>query len=248
MAEYVDFSMLNLEGQEVNSAYCMPKLSSLNIGRMERHQRIAHAIAASGKRKGEVAQACGVAPSSVTQWINGDSKSLKPENLFALAKATGFNPAWLAIGEGPEKFEPGNVEPAKTDRQISYPVISMVSAGEWEEAIETYPVGLAAEYIATDYQGSGMCFWARIKGDSMTAPYGDSFPDGSYVLIDTGLAATPGALVVAKRAQDGEATFKKLVEDAGRQYLRPLNPAFEMLPIDEETRIIGVAKEMKRRL
>ncbi len=67
---------------------------------MERHERIAHAIAASGKKKGEIAAECGVANSAVTQWINGSSKSLKPENLYALAKATGFRPEWLAIGEG----------------------------------------------------------------------------------------------------------------------------------------------------
>ena len=71
---------------------------------MERHERIAKAIAASGKKKGEIATECGVANSAVTQWINGDSKSLKPENLYALARATGFCAEWLAIGEGPERL------------------------------------------------------------------------------------------------------------------------------------------------
>lgn len=68
------------------------------------NERIAQAIRESGKNKGEIAAECGVANSAVTQWINGASKSLKPENLYALAFATGFNPMWLGIGKGPKKI------------------------------------------------------------------------------------------------------------------------------------------------
>lgn len=83
---------------------------------MERHERIAHAIAASGKKKGEIAAECGVANSAVTQWINGSSKSLKPENLYALAKATGFRPEWLAIGEG-EPHQPATSDSEQCDQK-----------------------------------------------------------------------------------------------------------------------------------
>lgn len=69
------------------------------------NDRIALAIRESGKTKGDIAVECGVANSAVTQWINGSSKSLKPENLYALSKATGFNPMWLGIGEGPQKLK-----------------------------------------------------------------------------------------------------------------------------------------------
>lgn len=95
--------MLNLQGQQAPQSQCILNFSSLNINGMERHERIAKAIAASGKKKGEIADACGVAASAVTQWINGTSKSLRPENLYALAKVTGFRAEWLAIGEGPER-------------------------------------------------------------------------------------------------------------------------------------------------
>lgn len=97
--------MLNESSQALLLNSCMLKLSSLNICSMERHERIARAIAVSGKRKNEIATECGVRPSAVTQWTDGTSKSLKPENLYALAKATGFSAQWIAIGEGPEKIE-----------------------------------------------------------------------------------------------------------------------------------------------
>lgn len=67
------------------------------------NERIKIAINDSGKTKSAIAAECGVAPAAVTQWINGESKSLKPENLFALAAATGYSPRWLGIGEGPRK-------------------------------------------------------------------------------------------------------------------------------------------------
>jgi SOS-response transcriptional repressor LexA len=37
-----------------------------------------------------------------------------------------------------------------------------------------------------------------------------------------------------------EATFKKLVIDAGKTYLKPLNPQYPLIPINGNCRIIGV--------
>lgn len=203
------------------------------------------------KRKGACAERWGMAPAHLSQILSdktaknlGDDVARRIEGIEKLPR--GYLDTLVHNLNTKPLID--NLELAgQPARSISYPVISLVSAGEWMEAIESYPVGMAAEYITTDYQGSGMCFWAKVTGDSMTSNYGQSFPDGCYVLVDTGLSAAPGLLVVAKRVQDDEATFKKLVADAGRQYLRPLNPSFEMLPIDEETRIIGVVKEMRQR-
>lgn len=70
---------------------------------MNRNERIARAITLSGKSKSEIASLCKVAPSAVTQWISGESKTLKAESVFALAKATGFRAEWLTFGTGPER-------------------------------------------------------------------------------------------------------------------------------------------------
>ena len=64
---------------------CMPNFGSLNVQDMNRQERIAKAIAASGKQKQQIATECGVSNASVSQWISGESKSMKPENLYALA-------------------------------------------------------------------------------------------------------------------------------------------------------------------
>jgi predicted transcriptional regulator len=64
-----------------------------------RHDRIAWAIERSGRSKSAIAAACHVSPPSVSQWLSGVTTSLKPENLFALADATGVCARWLAVGE-----------------------------------------------------------------------------------------------------------------------------------------------------
>jgi len=210
---------------------------------MERHERIAKAIRVSGKKKGEIAAACGVANSAVTQWISGESKSLRPENLYALAKITGFNPEWIAIGEGPETATPAmdNVAPVlQPDMQFRYPVISWVAAGAWAEAVEPFPPGFSDRYEVSDYAAKGQAFWLEVKGDSMTSPVGLSIPEGMMILVDTDADASSGKLVVAKLSDSNEATFKKLVIDSGRRFLKPLNPAYPLQVCAEGCRIVGV--------
>ncbi|WP_434603627.1 helix-turn-helix domain-containing protein [Pseudomonas sp. Z4-7] len=209
---------------------------------MERHERIARAIQLSGKKKGEIAALCGVANSAVTQWITGESKSLRPENLYALAKATGFRAEWLAIGEGDEQeVSEANVSStAQPTLSSRYPVISWVSAGAWSKAVEPYPAGISDRYEFSEYNSKGPAFWLEVKGDSMTSPVGQSVTEGTLILVDTEAEAAPGKLVIAKLPDSNEATFKKLVNDGGKLFLKPLNPAWRIEPFTEYCRIVGV--------
>lgn len=209
---------------------------------MERHERIARAIQVSGKKKGEIASLCGVANSAVTQWITGESKSLRPENLYALAKATGFRAEWLAIGEGDERdASESNISPAaQSTKSFRYPVVSWVAAGAWAEAVEPYPAGISDTYEFSEYDAKGPAFWLTVKGDSMTAPAGQSITEGTLILVDTEAEVAPGKLVVAKLPDSNEATFKKLVSDGGRLFLKPLNPSYPIEAVDENCRIVGV--------
>ncbi|AXH59050.1 peptidase S24 [Pseudomonas amygdali pv. lachrymans str. M301315] len=118
-----------------------------------------------------------------------------------------------------------------------YPVLSWVAAGDWSEAIEP---GGSEEYELTDYKAKGPAFWLTVKGDSMTAPTAPSVPEGSQILVDTRADVRPGKLVIAKLADSNEATFKKLVEDGGVRYLKPLNSAYPTVQCADDCRIIGV--------
>lgn len=128
-----------------------------------------------------------------------------------------------------------------------YPLISWVQAGAWSEALEPYALDEIDEWPASAMHVMGQAFWLKVQGDSMTSPVGLSIPEGMMILVDTGREAENGDLVVAK-LDGAEATFKKLIIDAGQKYLKPLNPSYPMIPVNGNCRVIGVAVETRMSL
>lgn len=68
-------------------------------------ERIAYARTLLGLKQKELAIKVGVTAASVSQWENGDTKGLKPENLVAAAHALGVKTDWLAVGQEPMREE-----------------------------------------------------------------------------------------------------------------------------------------------
>ena len=80
----------------------------------------------------------------------------------------------------------------------------------------------------------------------MTSPHGTSVPEGSLVLVDPDYPAIPGRLVAARVPNTDNVTIKKLTDDAGRLFLKPLNPAYPAVEADP-TCIIGAVREAKQK-
>lgn len=125
------------------------------------------------------------------------------------------------------------------------PVISWVQAGEWSEAIDLHLPGFGDSYEQVPDSASHNAFWLRVVGDSMTAPTGQSIPEGMLILVDPDVDPINGSLVVAKLEDSQEVTFKKLVIDAGQKYLKPLNPSYNTIAINGNCRVVGVVTEAK---
>jgi transcriptional regulator with XRE-family HTH domain len=66
-------------------------------------ERIAEAIAGSGKSKAQIARECEVTAGAVSQWLSGATGSLKAETALALEQATGFRAYWILHGKGARK-------------------------------------------------------------------------------------------------------------------------------------------------
>jgi SOS-response transcriptional repressor LexA len=133
-----------------------------------------------------------------------------------------------------------NVSPAR-DLQREVPLISWVQAGDWNNLVDNFQPGHAERWIATYAKVSKHAFALRIIGDSMTNPSGaPSFPDGTIIIVDPERAAEPGKFVVVRQNADTECTFKQLMRDAGRHYLKPLNPRYPLLEMLPDAVVSGV--------
>lgn len=200
-----------------------------------------------------LASKVGVEQPVISQLETG--KNHQSAHLPKIAHVCGVNAIWLSDGIG--RMEAGGtgavpdsnlIEVQQPNLMFRYPVINWVQAGEWAEAVEPFPPGFADTYEMSDYDSKGHAFWLQVRGDSMTAPTGLSIPEGMLVLIDTEAYVEPGKLVVAKLRSKNEATFKKLVEEDGTRYLRPLNPDYKTIECGEDCTIIGVAVRVMGRL
>lgn len=202
--------------------------------------RVYSEMSAKGWSEGELARQAGVTQPTVHRIITGESKAPKRDNVERIAKALKVSSKWLWDGiveKSPESNLAATDQPRLSYR---YPVISWVSAGSWQEAVQPYPDGYSDTYEFSEYDSKGPAFWLKVKGDSMTAASGQTIAEGTLILVDTEAEAAPGKLVVAKLPDSNEATFKKLVSDGGRLYLKPLNSAYPTEAFGENCRIVGV--------
>lgn len=198
---------------------------------------------ALGMTQAQLAHASGLQQSDISKIENGKVQSTTA--VVELAIALNKPPEWLRFA-GYVAQEPAadyNVTPIAVGRRV--PLISEVQAGSWADISDPFQPGDADEWV-TSYQArlSKHAFALEVTGDSMTAQAGISFPAGTVIFVDPERASSAGDFVVAKDVATQRATFKKLVTDGGRWFLKPLNPSYPMIEIDDPTlRVIGRVME-----
>ncbi|POP97540.1 XRE family transcriptional regulator [Pseudomonas syringae pv. avii] len=211
---------------------------------MEFKDRLKAARRHAKLNQAELAVRAGITQTSISDLERGKSKATA--HVAKIADVCGVDALWLSDGQGDmtaafKSVEPSNVAMiAQPEQMYRYPVVSWVTAGAWSEAVQPFPDGFSDRYDISDYKAKGPAFWLEVKGDSMTSTSAPSIPEGSQILVDTEADVRPGKLVIAKLADSNEATFKKLVEDGGVRYLKPLNPAYPTVQCSDDCRIIGV--------
>lgn len=190
----------------------------------------------------QLAERSGVSQSDISKIERRATKH--PVGVLALARALGINPYWLESGVG-EKSQPTNVLAVTNMGRV--PLISWGAVGNVGESRAMYQPDEAEQWIETYETRPGkQAFALRIDGDSMVSPYpGEiSFPSGSIIVVDPARACEAGDYVLAKEAGAADATFKRLAKDGGRWYLKPLNPSYPTIEIDDPAlRVIGTVIE-----
>lgn len=191
----------------------------------------------------ELARAIKRTESAVTFWLDGTTKNLKGDSAARLEDVTGYSSMWLINGKGPKRVTQIGDNVSSASARAKVPLISDVQAGNLRDITDMFEPGVAEDWIeAYESTPGSHAFALRVSGDSMTSPYpGErSFPEGTILIVDPDRSAHAGDYVVAKDVHTQRATFKKLVADAGRWYLKPLNPAYPTVEIDDPAmRVIG---------
>ncbi|ELX8377568.1 LexA family transcriptional regulator [Providencia sp. DFU6] len=183
-----------------------------------------------GLSQAQLAKLCGYsAASRIGNYELGERK-ISADDALVISEALGVSPAELMFGDRSNQIV-SNYE---------YPLFSKVQAGAFTENSNSYTEKDAITWIPTARKASDRAFWLEVEGHSMTAPQGGrpSFPEGMLILIDPEEPVDIGDFCIARLHGD-EFTFKRLIRDSGTTFLEPLNPRFEMIPINGNCQIIG---------
>jgi SOS-response transcriptional repressor LexA len=122
------------------------------------------------------------------------------------------------------------------------PVISWVQAGVFCSSPDLFHVGDADDWIPALRKFGPHAYALRVQGDSMVSPYQNqkSYPEGCFIFVDPDKSITNGCRVVARIHDEETATFKVYAEDAGKRYLKPLNPQYPTIEMTSDMHICGV--------
>lgn len=212
---------------------------------------------ASGKAesKAEIARHFNVKPPSVHDWINKGaiSKDKLPELWRYFSDVVDMN-HWgisdmtaMAVASASLHGTLSNVEEGP-DIRGRVPLISWVQAGAFCQSVDLFEPGDAERWLLTTQNLGPHAYALRVKGDSMVNPIpgGHSYPEGVIIFIDPDTVVTNGCRVIARIPDADEATFKVYSEDAGKKWLKPLNPQYPMIEMTDEMMICGVVRAVLR--
>lgn len=208
----------------------------------------------------QLAALLGVSPQIVNNWKR---RGVSAEALMKIQAEFGIDSTKLKLGEIQQVSQEVDIHPVTSDGKVTpsnvselpkgkrVPLISWVQAGDWADIQDHFHPGDADEWFAPVYsKPNGRSYALRVEGESMKNPdpSGLSFPPGTILIVDPDMGWGPGDFVIAKDVLTQQATFKQLTTEAGRWYLKPLNPdGFKRMEIDDPAiRVIGRVCEYMR--
>ena len=120
----------------------------------------------------------------------------------------------------------------------AWPLISWVQAAEWTEIAGDFSLEDAEDVWPCPIQCGRNTFVLRVHGESMEP----KFQRGDLIFVDPQIAAVSGCYVVVRLENSHEATFKQLIVEDGRQYLKALNPDWprRTIRLNSKATICGV--------
>lgn len=214
--------------------------------------RIAQRMAELNLSEGELGRRSGVPQPTIHRIVTKAVASPRHDNVEKIARALKVSSNWL--WKGGEHKDPNpdhanqpsapesNVEPGPAIKGY-VPLISWVQAGAWCEISDVRTLDDAEIWLPCAASHSRQTYALRVRGLSMYNQHERrSFRDGDIIFVDPAKDAENGSLVIAKLVDSQEATFKQLVMEGKRRFLKPLNPAWPepIIELGADAMICGV--------
>jgi SOS-response transcriptional repressor LexA len=188
-------------------------------------EAISLAIEKKGISKKYLAEMFGVKPPSIQDWIKRGT--ISKDKLFKLIDYFSDvcnNSHWGIYDNSAFAKSTSNTSPAP-DIKGSVPLISWVQAGSWHEVVDFADRSDDIPYLPCPKNHGVHSYALRVRGDSMTAPYGKTYPEGCIIFVDPQiLIPSSGDRIIAKIAGESEVTFKVFMQEGDKIWLKPLNP------------------------
>jgi SOS-response transcriptional repressor LexA len=218
-------------------------------------ERLAAYMEALGVSANELARRSGIPQSTISRILNGTTENPETGTVLPLVDALNvptrdfFNPnvtvsalTFARQRDGSYQLEQ-NVEPLQGQRR-TVPLISWVKAGSWSEIVDAFQPGDADQWVPAPMNASERTFALRVLGVSMEP----EFHEGDVIIVDPDAAAEHRKFVVVRLDHREEATFKQLIVEDGRRYLKALNPAWPepYIEVTQDATICGVVVSATR--
>lgn len=199
-------------------------------------KRLRAAREKTGKTQQDVADLFSLKRESVAQW-ESDQALPTADKLLRLAAALKTNVDYLLSGKVRSNHAGTNVA-SGPDIYRQAPLLTWVRAAQFEEPLVHPQMDDVVTWYPMPKRGGAKTYCLRVEGDSMTAPYGKTYPEGCIIFVDPDQRVPAnGARVIAKLVGSEEVCFKQFVVEGKRMYLKPLNPQHP--PIFDSFRVIG---------
>lgn len=174
-------------------------------------------------RQVQVAADLKVSQKGARKWLEGETYP----NLAKLAQIA------RRYGTSMEYLVGAAESPSGKPRHI--PVLAWSAVGEWL-ATGTVDESAIESWVSNDEVVGPRGYGLRLQDDTM-AP---QFLEGSLLYIDPNIIAGNGSYVIACPESPAHPTFKRLIRDGSRVFLKPINPTYPMTTIGPETPFYGV--------
>lgn len=198
--------------------------------------RIEQSRKEAGLTLSDIADAIGVARSTVQRYEKGEINKIKLPVIEAIANVLKVNPSWLIYktdDRSPVIVPLNPSKPYKPNHTI--PILGRVSAG-----LPLYAEEHIEGYTATDLNGGAEYFALRVQGDSMNAL---RISDGDILIVRRQDFADNGDIAVVL-INDEDATVKRFYQEGSTVILYPqsTNPVHQPQRYDlasTRVRILG---------